>query len=68
MNPSILMAIQIIQSLPGLIAAGIEVKGLIDEHTAKLADMATTGRSPTADEWAELNAQITSLRIALHGK
>lgn len=60
------MALQLLQSLPALIAAGAEVKGLIEDQTAKLKDMADTGRDPTQQEWDELNAQIDKLRTSLH--
>lgn len=67
MNPTtMMMALQLLQSLPALIAAGAEVKGLIEDQTAKLKDMADTGRDPTQQEWDELNAQIDKLRAGLH--
>ncbi len=66
MNPALLFAIQLFQSLPGLIAAGVEIKGLVDEYTAKLESMAAQKRDPSADEWLELNARIVSLRQKLH--
>ena len=67
MNPTtMMMALQLLQSLPALIAAGAEVKGLIEDQTAKLKDMADTGRDPTQQEWDELNAQIDKLRTSLH--
>lgn len=67
MNPTtMMMALQLLQSLPALIAAGAEVKGLIEDQTAKLKDMADTGRDPTPQEWDELNAQIDKLRTSLH--
>lgn len=63
---ALMMALQLLQSLPALIAAGAEVKGLIEDQTAKLKDMADTGRDPTPQEWDELNAQIDKLRASLH--
>lgn len=67
MNPTALtMALQILQSLPALIAAGAEVKDLIEEQTAALKNMADTGRDPTPVEWANLNAKIETLRAELH--
>ena len=63
---ALMMALQLLQSLPALIAAGAEVKGLIEDQTAKLKDMADTGRDPTQQEWDELNAQIDKLRASLH--
>lgn len=66
MDPRLLMAIQLLQTLPTLIAAGVEVKGLIERQSAKLQDMANTGRKPTDQEWDELNAEIDALRAQLH--
>lgn len=66
MNPTLLMALQLINSLPPLIAAGIEVKDLIEEQGAKLQDMANTGRKPTDQEWDDLNDKIDALRALLH--
>jgi len=63
---ALMMALQLLQSLPALIAAGAEVKGLIEDQTTKLKDMADTGRDPTQQEWDELNAQIDKLRASLH--
>lgn len=68
MNPTtLMMALQLLQSLPALIAAGAEVKGLVEDQTAKLKDMADTGRDPTQAEWDDLNAKIDQLRATLHG-
>lgn len=64
---TLMMALQLLQSLPALIAAGAEVKGLIEDQTAKLKDMADTGRDPTPAEWDELNAKIDQARATLHG-
>lgn len=67
MNPTtLMMALQLLQSLPALIAAGAEVKDLIEEQTTSLKNMADTGRDPTPEEWAYLNAKIDQLRASLH--
>ena len=66
MDPRLLMALQLLQSLPSLIAAGAEVTTLIQEQSTKLQDMANTGRKPTDQEWDELNAKIDALRGQLH--
>jgi hypothetical protein len=60
------MALQLLNALPTLIAAGIEVKGLIEEETAKLQTMADEGRDPTPAEWDALNTRIEGLRAELH--
>lgn len=66
MNPALLMALQLLQSLPALISAGVEVKGLIETQSAKLTDMVANSRDPSAQDWADLNAQIFALRGQLH--
>lgn len=66
MDPRLLFAMQLLNSLPTLIAAGVEIKGIVDNANAKLADMAKSGRNPTAEEWAELNGNIMGLRDQLH--
>lgn len=64
---AIAMALQLLNILPSLISAGIEVKGLIEEHSGKLQTMADEGRDPTEEEWESMNAQIAALRAQLHG-
>lgn len=66
MDPRLLLAIQLLQTIPTLLTVTAEVKALIDKHTARLQDMATTGRKPTDQEWDELNAEIEALRAQLH--
>jgi branched-subunit amino acid aminotransferase/4-amino-4-deoxychorismate lyase len=66
MDPRLLLAIQLLQTLPTLLEAGASVTALIEKHTARLQDMATTGRKPTDQEWDELNAEIEALRAELH--
>lgn len=66
MNATLLMALQLLQVIPDLVAAGVEVKGLVDEYSTKLNAMAAEKRDPTAEEWAELNATIQRLRSQLH--
>lgn len=60
------MALQLLNALPALIAAGVEVKDLIEDQTAKLQAMADEGRDPTPAEWDDLNAKIDALRAELH--
>lgn len=60
------MALQLLNALPPLIAAGIEVKGLIEDQAAKLKVMADEGRDPTQQEWDDMNAKIGELRAELH--
>lgn len=57
-----------LEQLPKLIEAGVEVKGLIQEHTAKVKAMRAEDRPPTEEEWALLNGQVERLRNELHEK
>lgn len=66
MDPRLLLAIQLLQTLPTLLSATAEIKATIDKHTARLQDMANTGRKPTDAEWDEVNADIEALRAQLH--
>ena len=59
-------AVQLLSSLPGLIAAGVEVVGLIEKGNEKLKQFAAEKRDPTAAEWEELNAEIAAKRRELH--
>ena len=56
----------ILESLPGLIAAGKNVAELIENSSETLRKMANIGRDPTREEWDLLNAKIHHLRNELH--
>ncbi len=58
--------INLLTSLPGLIAAGINVKQLLDEHRAVLQGIQAQGRDPTPEEWANLDNRIKALQATLH--
>lgn len=64
---ALLFATQLLQSLPGLIAAGIEVVDLIKHGNDKLKEFQAEGRDPTDEEWDALNDAIDSKRKRLHG-
>ena len=66
MDPRLLMALQLLQTLPSLIQAGADIQALLARWNARLADMAASGRKPTDAEWDELNAEIDTLRGQLH--
>ena len=59
-------ALQLLQILPGLLEAGLEVQGLIEATSAKLVIMQEEKRDPTDAEWEELNAAVDELRTKLH--
>lgn len=64
---AIAFALEILTQVPALIAAGVQVKGLIDSGTASLQAMQNEKRDPTPAEWSALNAQIAALQKELHG-
>ncbi len=55
-------ALQLLNSLPGLIEAGVDVYDMVTQANADLKKMQAEGRDPNADEWATLNAAIEDLR------
>jgi hypothetical protein len=68
MNPAALLyAMQILQQIPQLIAAGVDVMSTVNQGTSALQLMLAEKRDPTADEWAQLDARIDALRAKLHG-
>lgn len=68
MNPTTIgFALTLLQELPGLIKAGVDVTRMVTEGTQKLHQFDTEGRNPTAAEWDSLNAEIRRLRGELHG-
>ena len=67
MTPSQLaFALTVLQALPGLIAAGKDVAGLLQKTANSLTKMQAEGREPTAEEWADMNTIINDLRAILH--
>ena len=63
--PALAMAIQLLTQLPGLIAAGIQVKGLIDSTRDTLEKAKAENRDPTDQEWDALNKTVEELRKQL---
>lgn len=55
-------AIALLQSLPGLIAAGVDVAGIVTEGNQRVA----RGGDPTPEDWAWLNGEIEKLQDRLH--
>ena len=58
-------ALQLLTSLPGLIASGEQSIALIEAHTAALKAMVAEGRSPTQAEWDALNSVLGGLEAQL---
>ena len=67
MNPLILTyALQALNAIPSLIAAGQSVAGLVNQTNAAVQKMVAENRDPTADEWAAQAKVISDLRAILH--
>ena len=67
MNPAILMyAIQALEAIPQLLAAGQSVVTLVDQTTTNLKAMQAQNRDPSAEEWAAQAKVISDLRAILH--
>ena len=67
MNPAaLLFALQVLESLPALIAAGQSVVGLVQQSSEAVRRMVDEKRDPTTEEWDELNAITAALRGQLH--
>lgn len=67
MMPTVLMyALQVLQSLPTLLAAGQSVTTLVHQANDALAKMQAEKRDPTPEEWDALNSTISGLRDQLH--
>ena len=65
MEAALALAIQALEVLPTLISASGEALGFINNTTSALRAMQAQNRDPTDTEWAELNAQIATLRAQL---
>lgn len=66
MGTALAFAMQLLESLPALIDAGVKVKDLLANGNAKLQIFAAEGRDPTPEEWDDLNASIDAKRKELH--
>jgi hypothetical protein len=56
------LAIALLQSLPGLIAAGADITKLVQEGSERVSKAG----EPTAQDWEWLNGQIKELQGRLH--
>ncbi len=67
MNPAILMyAMQALEAIPSLLAAGQSVLNLVNQTSAAVKKMQTENRDPTAEEWTAQAQIISDLRAILH--
>jgi len=64
---AIAYALQLLQAIPTLLAAGRDVAAMIEQGSTALKAMQAEGRDPTPEEWDALNATIAALRAELHG-
>ena len=67
MNPlQAAFILQILESLPGLILAGANVVGMIEQSRAAVRLMVSEDRDPLDSEWQALNDTTAALRQELH--
>ena len=67
MNPlQAAFILQILESLPGLILAGANVVGMIEQSRAAVRLMVSEDRNPLPEEWEALNTTTAALREELH--
>ncbi len=66
MPMAIMYALQILEAIPSLIAAGKSVTALVTDGTKAVKAMQAEKRAPSQAEWDALNAQIKALRDELH--
>lgn len=59
-------ALQLLQALPQLVQAGVDVTSAITRGREQLEAMRAENRAPSAAEWDELNERIRGLRSQLH--
>lgn len=59
---ALLFAMQVLNSLPSLIEAGVDVYDIINSTNENLKKMMDEDRDPTDEEWETLNELIESLR------
>jgi hypothetical protein len=58
-------AIALLQSLPALLAAGVQIGTFVEQQVALLTAMNAAGRDPTPEEWAALQGAIAGDSAAL---
>lgn len=63
---SLVIATTVLQLLPSLIQAGIDVMDLINSTNGVITKAQAEGRDPTDSEWNALDAQISALRAKLN--
>lgn len=66
MTQALMFAMQVLEAIPTLIAAGQSVVTLVTQTNERLKAMQAENRNPNPQEWADLNATIAALRSELH--
>lgn len=61
------LAIALLEELPALVVATVEVRSWLSEQTAVVKAMQAENRDPTDAEWSAMHDSIDSLRAALQG-
>ncbi len=62
----LLYMLQVLNAIPGLLAAGQSVMGLVNNATVAVQNMQAENRDPSPAEWDALNKTIAALRSELH--
>lgn len=60
------LATIVLDLVPAVVAAGKDVKGIVDSTNATLKKAQAENRDITPGEWDAMNAQIEALRKELH--
>lgn len=63
--PVLALATTVLELLPSLITAGVDVLSLIQNTSSVIKTAQSEGRDPTDDEWSTLDTQISALRAQL---
>lgn len=66
MSNALQLALQVLLTLPQLIQAGRDVRGLLDTTNSLIGTMVRENRDPTPDEWLLMQNMINELRKEIH--
>ncbi len=64
--PALAIATSVLQLLPALLQAGIDVMGILQSTNAVISKAQAENRDPTDAEWNALDTQISGLRAQLN--
>lgn len=64
MNP-LGLALQVLQMLPGLVSAGVQIEGVVASTIGTLRRAQAENRDPTPEEWNAIHTEIEAARQEL---